>query len=69
MSWTERSMELKPFEQSGMLVSRENSVSSQRSKIKGISLSKEHAKTSRGKSPSFIKVMQKNKKPVMVERR
>ena len=69
MSWTERSLELKPVEQSGMLISRETSVSSQKSKRKGISLSKEHGKSARGKSPSFIKVMQKNKKPVIVERR
>ena len=57
------------IEQTCMFVSRDNSVSSQKSRRKGISLSKEHDQTERGKSPSFIKVMQKNKRQVVVERR
>ena len=62
-------MEFKPTKLSGTFISRDNSISSQKYKRKGISLSKEHDQTYRGKSPSYIKVLQKNKKQVLVEKR
>lgn len=69
MSWTERSIILKPNEHPGFLTPRNLSASSQKNKAKGISLSKELKPKRRGDSPSFIKLVQKDKKPIVVEKR
>ncbi|MCB0369465.1 MAG: hypothetical protein KDD45_08450 [Bdellovibrionales bacterium] len=69
MSWTERSVVLQPV--SGLLTSRD-SINSQNQRRKGLSLSKEHQKKTdqtRNKSPAFIKLTQKSKKPVVAPKR
>lgn len=69
MIWTERSVILRPNEQAGALTPRNLSVSSQKTKQKGLSLSKELNPKRRSDSPSFIKLVQKGKKPLVVEKR
>ena len=69
MSYTQRSTQLSNSQEIGSTTSRQLSDYPPKQKKKGISLSKEHDSKQRDKSPSFIKVIQKNKKKLMVERR
>lgn len=60
---------MRPNEQAGALTPRDLSASSQKARQKGLSLSKELKPKRRNDSPSFIKLVQKGKKPLVVEKR
>jgi hypothetical protein len=66
MELPDRSTILRPSTQMGFLTPRNNSSSTQKSKQKGISLSKELEQKKKYESPSFIKLVQKGKRPLVV---
>lgn len=70
MSCSDKSAIFRPSPHLGFLTPRNSASSSApKSKHKGISLSKELDCKKKSDSPSFIKLVQKGKKPHIVERR